>query len=49
VAGREKDREFCRALVQRGVVMPDVLTERLDSVLALDPRVRSTALAWITA
>lgn len=49
VAGREKDREFCRALVQRGVVMPDVLTERLDSVLALDPRVRSTVLAWITA
>ncbi len=49
VAGREKDREFCRALVQRGVVMRDVLTERLDSVLALDPRVRSTALAWITA
>ena len=49
VAGREKDREFCMALVRRGVVMPDVLAARLDAVPALDPRVRSTALAWITA
>ena len=43
VAGREKDREFCRALLQRGVVMTDVLESRLDTVPALDPRVRSTA------
>jgi hypothetical protein len=49
VAGREKDREFCAALVRRGLVMPDVLSARLDTVPALDPRVRSTALMWISA
>jgi hypothetical protein len=49
VAGREKDREFCAALVRRGVVMPDVLVARLDTVPALDPRVRSIALQWINA
>jgi hypothetical protein len=49
VAGREKDREFCMALVRRGVVMPDVLAARLDAVPALDPRVRSTALSWMNA
>ncbi|MBC7564105.1 MAG: hypothetical protein H7305_14450 [Gemmatimonadaceae bacterium] len=49
VAGRDKDREFCRALLQRGVVMRDVLVSRLDSVPALDPRVASAARAWIVA
>ena len=49
VAGREKDREFCRALSQRGVVMADVLASRLDSVPALDPRVRSAVLRWIAS
>jgi hypothetical protein len=49
VAGREKDREFCMALVRRGVVMPDVLSARLDAVPALDPRVCSTALSWMNA
>jgi hypothetical protein len=49
VAGREKDREFCQALVRRGVVMADVLESRLDAVPGLDPRVRSTALGWISA
>jgi hypothetical protein len=49
VAGREKDREFCAALVRRGVVMPDVLSARLDTVPALDARFRSTALQWIHA
>ena len=49
VAGREKDREFCQALLQRGVVMPDVLAARLDSILALDPRIASAARAWIVA
>lgn len=47
VAGREKDREFCRALLKRGVVMADVLAARLDTVPALDPRVRSVVRAWI--
>ncbi len=49
VAGREKDREFCRALSQRGVVMVDVLELRLDTVPALDPRVRSAVLRWIAS
>jgi hypothetical protein len=49
VAGRDKDREFCMALVRRGVVMPDVLAARLETVPAVDPRVRSTALSWINA
>jgi hypothetical protein len=48
ITGWEKDREFCRALVQRGVVMADVLASRLDTVPALDPRVRHTALTWIS-
>ena len=47
VAGRVKDREFCRALLQRGVVMPDVLASRLNSVPALDLRVANLARAWI--
>ena len=47
VAGREKDREFCQALLQRGVVMPDVLTSRLEMVPALDPRVGNAVRAWI--
>ena len=49
VAGREKDRECCRALLQRGVVKPDVLTARLDSVPALDPQVANAARAWTDA
>ena len=47
VAGRDKDREFCRALVQRGLVAPSVLTERLETVPALDERVRRAVAAWI--
>jgi hypothetical protein len=49
VAGREKDRKFCRALLHRGVVLPDVLTSRLDSVPALDLRVRNVVRTWIGA
>ncbi len=47
IAGREKDREFCHALLQRGVVMTDVLESRLDAVPALDPRVRGVVHEWI--
>ena len=49
VAGREKDREFCRALLQRGVVMADVLESRLDAVPDLDIRVRSAVRGWIAS
>ncbi len=48
VAGREKDREFCRALMRRGAVMADVLESRLETVPSLDARVRSMVRAWIT-
>jgi hypothetical protein len=46
VAGREKDREFCRALVQRGLVTPDVLRSRLPTVPDVDERVLRHAAAW---
>lgn len=49
IAGREKDREFCRALVQRGVVMSNVLESRLDAVPALDARVGSVVRGWIAS
>ena len=48
VAGREKDREFCRALIRRGVVMADVLESRLETVPSLHAHVRSMVRAWIT-
>ena len=48
VAGREKDREFCRALLQRGAVQDDVLESRLDAVPALDTRVRSAVRGLIS-
>ena len=47
VAGREKDREFCGALLERRVVTAGVLRSRLDTVPALDERVRSAVLGRI--
>lgn len=47
VAGREKDREFCRALLERGAVAADVLRERIDTVPTLDSQVRTKVLSWI--
>ena len=38
-AGRQRDFEFCRALLQRGVVDQRVLRERLSAVSARDARV----------
>jgi hypothetical protein len=35
VANRDKDREFCQALLNAGLVDRDVLTARLDSVRSL--------------
>ena len=37
VAGREKDRQFCRRLREFGLVDQDVLAERLASVGSIDP------------
>ena len=48
IAGREKDREFCRALLQRGMVTPSVLQSRLPTVPDLDERIQRTAATWIT-
>lgn len=47
VAGRPKDLEFCRALVDAGVVTGKRLRERLKQVKDLDPRVRSAVAARI--
>jgi uncharacterized membrane protein len=41
IAGREKDAEFCKAVAARGLVRPKLLTERLEAVRELDPRIRS--------
>jgi len=47
VAGRPKDLEFCRALVDRALVSGTRLRDRLALVPALDPRVRAAAAARI--
>jgi hypothetical protein len=40
VAGREKDREFCRAVVRAGFVDRETLMRRLDDVSLEDGRRR---------
>lgn len=49
IAGRDKDWEFCRALVARGSVRPETLRDRLDHVPALDGPVRAAVAARIPA
>lgn len=49
IAGREKDHEFCRALLQRGLVTPDVLQSRIPTVPNVAALVQRTAAAWIPA
>lgn len=49
IAGRPKDLEFCRALVERDLVDEARLRDRLALVAALDPRVRAAAAARIAA
>lgn len=49
IAGRPKDLEFCRALVERGLVEEARLRDRLALVATLDPRVRAAAAARIPA
>jgi hypothetical protein len=48
VAGREKDRDFTRALVRHSMVRRDVLEQRLVCT-ALDPQIRSIASQRIQA
>lgn len=47
VAGRPKDIEFCRALLDRNIVRPPTLRERLAKVRGLDPAVRRRASSLI--
>lgn len=47
IAGRPKDVEFCRALLERGLVRADRLVERLALVPEIDLRVRDAAAARI--
>jgi hypothetical protein len=49
VAGREKDSEFCRALLERGVVDPDLLRGRLAAIPDVDERVLAVASGWISS
>ena len=47
VAGRPKDRDFCRALVERELVRGATLHERINAVDGLADEVREAALALI--
>jgi hypothetical protein len=47
VAGRPKDREFCRALLAAGLVEPATLKRRLSHVRGLDVNVRAKAAGWL--
>ena len=47
VAGRPKDLEFCRAIIDAGLVDRDRLGDRLAEVEVLDERVRSVVAARV--
>ena len=47
IAGREKDLEFCRALVERGLVQRERLRQRIAMMSGLDARVRTAVMARI--
>ena len=47
IAGRPKDVEFCRALVDARNVDPSILIQRLEAVRELDERVRDAVNARI--
>jgi len=40
IVGRDKDREFCRALLERALVTPVILRQRLEQIPGLKPPVR---------
>lgn len=48
VAGRDKDREFCGAVVESGLANQDLLRIRLDAT-EIDPVNRSRIERWMTA
>jgi hypothetical protein len=47
VALRDKDREFCRALLQRNLVVRETLRSRLVTVPELDERIRAAVERWL--
>ncbi len=47
VAGRPKDREFCRALNQRNLVEAKMLHQRLEMIASLNPAVRKQVSGFI--
>lgn len=47
IAGRPKDREFCKALVDQNLVEEKTLRRRLKKVADLDPRTEKLVLAFI--
>lgn len=49
IAGRPKDREFCRALLDAGHVNPDVLVERLGATDGLEPTVAESVKRMIAS
>jgi hypothetical protein len=49
VAGRPKDLEFCRALIERNLVEAKTLRERLKKVKPLNPAVRNQVSSLILA
>lgn len=47
VALRDKDREFCRALLQRNLVVRETLRSRLVTVPELDERIQAVVEGWL--
>ena len=47
VANRARDKEFCRALITRKLVVSDTLHTRLKQVPGLDKSTRESIRAWI--
>jgi len=47
VAGREKDRDFAAALIREGLVVPEVLIDRIRALDGVDARVIERLEAWV--
>ena len=47
VAGRPKDKEFCRALIERNLVESKILHQRLEMIASLNPAVRKQVSGFI--
>ncbi len=47
VAGRPKDKEFCRALIDRKLVEVKILHQRLEKIASLNPVVRKQVSGFI--